>query len=450
MPQEVIYASDEGCAGGMADDSARFHALLSAVPSGARIVLGNNRYNIKYGGTYGKSISIEAGGPRSEIYWNPTTAGDTLLRFDTTGSATADRNEEGQLYGPGLKDLRVLGKRENLGHAFHFYRCDNVRIENVFVEGIKGASLVADRSREFAIEGFRTRFCGDRATKTEDIQLISVEGSADTSNYQFWSNVFSIFPQWTGLLLNDADKIHMTNVMVHMYPSAGTAGFLNNFHQFAINRFGFDLFQDWLDHFDDADNGGRYCHAIEAKNGSSLNIGSLQVVGGRQEQVMRSDSSVFHYENGWVVGGHEVNGYLNYADNSGILTWDQAFFDGSYQVYGGANGGACAGLCRLGPSFSATQLLTAPGAVDEWFGGDLKLKRLLRVMNHMEIADAGNVTLATGTGTKWGTASNQKQGWWGATPITRPTVTGAKGGNAALTSLLAQLAAAGLITDSTT
>ena len=41
-------------------------------------------------------------------------------------------------------------------------------------------------------------------------------------------------------------------------------------------------------------------------------------------------------------------------------------------------------------------------------------------------------------------------GFYGADPIVKPSVTGAKGGNAALTSLLSQLATLGLITDSTT
>lgn len=450
MPQEVIYASNEGCAGGTSDDSARFHALLDAVPTGSRIVLGNNRYNIKYGGTYSKHFTIEGGGPRSELYWNPTAAGDTLLRFDTTGSAVADRNEEGQLYGPTLRNFRILGKREKLAHALHLYRCDNVRIENLFVEGIAGASLYSDRSREFAIDGFRTRFCGDRATMTPDISVVSVEGSADTSNYQYWANVFSIFPQWDGIYLNNADKIHMTNVMVHMYPSSGSAGFLAPFHAYAVNRFGTDIFQDWLDHFDDATSGGRFCHAVSAANGSTLNVSQLQVVGGSQEKVIFADASQVHVESGWAVGGNSANGYLAYADNAGAVTWDQMFFDGSWQIYGAANGGACGGICRLGPSFSATQLLTPLGTTDEWFGGDLKVKRLIRAMNHMAFSDGSNISFGTSNGTKIGTTSSDKIGIWGATPIARPTVTGAKGGNAALTSLLTQLAAAGLITDSTT
>jgi hypothetical protein len=41
-------------------------------------------------------------------------------------------------------------------------------------------------------------------------------------------------------------------------------------------------------------------------------------------------------------------------------------------------------------------------------------------------------------------------GFFNAAAVTKPTVTGAKGGNAALTSLIAQLVALGLITDSTT
>jgi hypothetical protein len=47
-------------------------------------------------------------------------------------------------------------------------------------------------------------------------------------------------------------------------------------------------------------------------------------------------------------------------------------------------------------------------------------------------------------------AGGVKIGILGATAITRPTVTGSRGGNAALASLLTALASLGLITDSTT
>jgi hypothetical protein len=38
--------------------------------------------------------------------------------------------------------------------------------------------------------------------------------------------------------------------------------------------------------------------------------------------------------------------------------------------------------------------------------------------------DGGNFALATGTGTKWGTATTQKQSWWNATPVMQPSSTG--------------------------
>lgn len=53
----------------------------------------------------------------------------------------------------------------------------------------------------------------------------------------------------------------------------------------------------------------------------------------------------------------------------------------------------------------------------------------------------GEVTLGSGT---------SAIGFFGATPTARPTVSGARGGNTALTSLLAALAALGLVTDAST
>ena len=47
-----------------------------------------------------------------------------------------------------------------------------------------------------------------------------------------------------------------------------------------------------------------------------------------------------------------------------------------------------------------------------------------------------------------GAGAGAKHGFYGSTPATKPTVTGSRGGNAALQSLLTQLASLGLITDS--
>lgn len=55
----------------------------------------------------------------------------------------------------------------------------------------------------------------------------------------------------------------------------------------------------------------------------------------------------------------------------------------------------------------------------------------------------------TADGTLVGRNSSSKVGFYGTTPVVKPTVTGSKGSNAALTSLIAALVAQGLITDTT-
>lgn len=61
-------------------------------------------------------------------------------------------------------------------------------------------------------------------------------------------------------------------------------------------------------------------------------------------------------------------------------------------------------------------------------------------LRFLRIAGTGGVNVGNGA----------PLGFFGTAPVAKPTVTGAKGGNAALTSLLSALAAMGLITDSTT
>jgi hypothetical protein len=60
----------------------------------------------------------------------------------------------------------------------------------------------------------------------------------------------------------------------------------------------------------------------------------------------------------------------------------------------------------------------------------------------------GTVAMVLGAG--HGLILPSRLGFFGATPTTRPTVSGSRGGNAALADLVAKLAALGLIVDGTT
>lgn len=85
--------------------------------------------------------------------------------------------------------------------------------------------------------------------------------------------------------------------------------------------------------------------------------------------------------------------------------------------------------------------------IDMYFGGNFNYAFGYTTF---QIGDATNIVLGTGSGTKIGTSTTQKIGFWNATPVTKPTVTGSRGGNAALADLLTELATMGLITNSTT
>jgi hypothetical protein len=57
-------------------------------------------------------------------------------------------------------------------------------------------------------------------------------------------------------------------------------------------------------------------------------------------------------------------------------------------------------------------------------------------------ADAVNVTVNTTTGTKWGTATGQKQAWWGSTPVVQQVL--ATGAGATVDNVISLLQTLGL------
>ncbi len=446
-PSEETHAVANGLTGNTSDDSDEFHSLLANAPSGSQVILGNKRYTVKYGGTYNKPLTIIGGGPKTEIYFNPTTPNDTLLRWDITGAAIPDKNEEGQLYGPTIRNLRILGKRETRANGLHFYRCDNVCLENVFIEGLKGSSLYLDRSRETNIVGYRTRFCGDRDYQVPDVNIVSIEGSADTSNYQLWSNITIVYPFWDGLYTDNADQIFFTNLFIHQFRLAD-----ENERTVVGQRFGNtpNLYTDWEAHFMDATSGGFYAKCLNVRNGSSVRISNIIVRGGTTQEVITADSSSLFITTGEITGSNAAaNCGLMVSDHSANIFYDNLFLDNANQMFIERNSGSVYGVNKRGPTFAASQ--TQSGSqIMEAYGAEVRYKHGARFQNVFTLDDNININTGTTSGSKIGNSSTQKLGFWGATPIVRPTVTGTKAGNAALTDLIAKLVQAGLIVDGTT
>ena len=124
------------------------------------------------------------------------------------------------------------------------------------------------------------------------------------------------------------------------------------------------------------------------------------------------------------------------------------------------NGGNTMGL-QVAPS-GAVILGTDPGGTDRLrVGGAIRLSSYIQLVNGQQIQWDGPANAITGAGSTnalifyaastirlWLNATGV--GFNGVGPIARPAITGSRAGNAALASLLTQLSAYGLITDSTT
>lgn len=93
-----------------------------------------------------------------------------------------------------------------------------------------------------------------------------------------------------------------------------------------------------------------------------------------------------------------------------------------------------------GQTAALQRWITSSGSLLLWVASD----------GDINIAGGVDIDLDTGTGTKIGTSTTQKLAFYNSTPIVKPTVSGAKGSNAALGSLMTALANLGLVVDSTT
>jgi len=129
--------------------------------------------------------------------------------------------------------------------------------------------------------------------------------------------------------------------------------------------------------------------------------------------------------------------------------------DGSDVAIRWGPGGAVAPdtrLRRFGAGVAQIGQVGASGALELTFiSTEATLQaydRTASVFRPMNITGS-NINLAPGNTTKF-KADTTGLGFFGTAPIAKPSVTGARGGNAALASALTQLAALGLITDSST
>jgi parallel beta-helix repeat protein len=166
---------------------------------------------------------------------------------------------------------------------------------------------------------------------------------------------------------------------------------------------------------------GNFC------NGPNTASVGVQFVGVTHSSIV---ANTVRYTHGTGINIDAACNYVN-ADHNVVFYPNQGGSANSYGVINSATVGSTT-LNVVSPDASRTALLAEVHSVDT--SGDIHLRRNLvaNQVNAAALKVAGNV------------------GFYNTNPVGKPTVTGSRGGNAALTSLLNKLAAMGLITNSTT
>lgn len=144
-----------------------------------------------------------------------------------------------------------------------------------------------------------------------------------------------------------------------------------------------------------------------------------------------------------IAGATDAAAYTDFGSNIRAFGVQGQFGPATNQAVVGSLGTTDAWLDSQGSNANINLNLRAKGS------GIITSLSNHSFSGNLTMADAKNIILNATTGTKIGTAASQKLAFFNSTPIVQPTVTGSRGANAALASLLTQLATLGLIVDST-
>jgi hypothetical protein len=175
-------------------------------------------------------------------------------------------------------------------------------------------------------------------------------------------------------------------------------------------------------------------------SGSGSKATSAGSIYGVFSYVQPTVTRVLSSATGAATDGDDVSCFA--AFNGGTVKGMECFYVGSNAAFAGASQwtaglGVAADVdygVRLSPACTAvTAGIQLAGTVTSGVGIDM--------------GTGLNIKTDTGTGMKIGTATNEKIAFHNSTPVVQATVTGSRGGNAALASLLTALAAKGLIAD---
>jgi len=442
--QETVSAADFGAVGdNVTDDAPAINAAVAAVGAlGGGVVLLkgltyriNSPIDIKYPrvilqGT-GMDAQHDAGATTTRTVLRATFSG-TMVRIRTPYAAEAGVALQ-KYWGAGCRGM-VLNCNEIATRAMVVDSVAGVDID-VFGQGCVGTSLfevkcgvtgtdLAEAADvQFSQMVFRGRQIDSVAQRSCHIVTLSGSSNANVSLNRGPNFGITVFCQhWDGHALNGVAADN-NDITVAGFRAGGSGNLVYAKGVTATNE-------------------GFYANTLTFLSGAGATFaegtGTAGVTAGVQNTILNLD---------------QANGTPNPTAGTGS-NWDVkdtrgTYTGGSYNKIAAADSvaEAYAQLANLGNTTlrvyngSDSHSRWVDGSGNDWAVGITSSNGNLRVIR---IGGSGIINLAANV------QLNSQVGFQGTAPIAKPTVTGSRGGNAALASLLTALANYGLITDSTT
>ena len=138
---------------------------------------------------------------------------DYVIEYNKIDGISQTCNEEAQIEGGSIKDLRISDTRKyNINSAIYMYGVDHLTLENVYFYGVKGSCIQMKGVRECNFANIYTRFCGD--VEKPLFEIVKNSGG-DTSNLNIGNNLSVIFPFWSVLSFDEGNFVSINNFLIH-------------------------------------------------------------------------------------------------------------------------------------------------------------------------------------------------------------------------------------------
>ena len=432
--RDVVSVKDFGAVGdGVADDTAAIQAAIDAVyaAGGGTIDIPPGVYNItSLSKNWSSAISviIQGAGKRTTVLRKIGATTTPIMDFSADVSVL-------EVYCT-IADLRVQGNSK-AHHGIRLTRWARFDLERVQIDNCDVA-LENVGSLVFSVYDvtIQSNNIGYRSRK-------STTGPIYCNLVQFFGGIISANSTF-GADIGDASAVHLIGTDFSANGTAGdtaTGGIL--LRDTMDDETGYSLFSMrgcWME--------ANYGWALRTENATGL-VMELQdvVMAGNESGRVASIGTVFSSSINGLVAGAASDAVTISAARSMIVNSVIATVNDNSTQYRhlnlGTSGSQIADTLK-GP-FKRIKLSTVDflyGRSDQISGGGADS------IDHYLYGTGEQRFMVNGTRPL--TIGSNALGFYGTTPVVKPTVTGAKGGNAALTSLLSQLATLGLITDSTT